>query len=174
MAEVAHLVEIDGGFRTTHGLTYRITSDRMVATRPKHRSDKFGDNPYEISLAAFISEAGVVMVHAERVADQSGASNYEDKPGSDWPNDTFRSDGAVCIQVPASEVEGEHDLEWLRENGFEPSGALAFAQYFATTADFNDELVITLMARVPSCGPESGPVTALAPLRAGLVVAPAD
>jgi hypothetical protein len=170
-AENAHLVAIDGGFRTTHGLSYTMASEQLRATGPKHRNDQFGDNPYEISLAAFFSQTGVVMIHAERVANQSGASNYEDKAGSDWPDDSFRSDGATCIEVPAAGIEGEHDLEWLRDNGFEPSGTLAYAQYFATTADFNDEIVITLLARMTSCAPEQDPDAALAPLRDAVVIA---
>ena len=173
-AETAHLVSVDGGFRTTHGLSYTISSDRMVATKPKHRTDRFGDNPYEISLGALISEKGVVMIHAERVANQSGASDYKDKSPSDWPDHSFRSDGAICIDIPASEIEGEHDLEWLRDNGFEPSGTLAYAQYFATTPDFNEEIVITLLAPVSSCGPQNDPAVALARLKAGVVITPIE
>jgi hypothetical protein len=120
LAETAHLVAMDGGFKTTHGLSYTITSDQMVAKGPKHRTDQFGDNPYEISLGALFSDDGVVMVHAERVANQSGASNYQDLARSQWPDDSFRFSGATCIDVSAAEIEGEHDLEWLRDNGFEP------------------------------------------------------
>ena len=173
-AENAHLLAIDSGFRTAHGLSYTLTSDQLLAAGPKHRTDQFGDNPYEISLAAFVSEKGVVMIHAERVVNQSGASNYEDKPRSDWPDGSFRSDGATCIEVPATEIDGEHDLEWLRDKGFEPSGTLAYAQYFATTGDFNDEIVITLLARVASCGPGLDLGKALAPLKEGVVIARID
>jgi len=173
-AENAHLKTIDGGFRTTHGLSYTLTSDQLLAAGPKHRTDQFGDNPYEISLAAFVSEKGAVMIHAELVVNQSGASNYEDKPLSDWPDGAFRSDGATCIEVPATEIEGEHDLEWLRDKGFEPSGALAYAQYFATTRDFNDEIVITLLARVDSCGPGLDLGKTLAPLKESVVITRAD
>jgi len=173
-AETAHLVAIDDGFRTTHGLSYTFTSDRLHTKGPRHRTDQFGDNPYEISLGAFFSKNGVVMIHAERVVDQSGASNYEDKPRSDWPDGSFRSDGAICIEVPAGEVEGEHDLEWLRDNGFEPSGTLAYAQYFATTSDFNDEIVVTLLARVAACEPGLDVDKALAPLIEAVVITRAD
>jgi hypothetical protein len=173
-AENAHLVAIDGGFRTTHGLSYTLTSDQLLATGPTHRTDQFGDNPYEISLAAFVSEKGAVMIHAERVVDQSGASNYENKPRTNWPDGSFRSDGAICIEVPVAEIEGEHDLEWLRDRGFEPSGTLAYAQYFATTRDFNDEIVITLLARVASCEPGLDQGNALAPLTESVVIVRTD
>jgi hypothetical protein len=173
-AEHAHLVAIEGGFMTTHGLSYTITGDHAVAAGPLHRTDRFGDNPYEISLAVLLSASGAVMIHAERVANQSGASNYEDKPYSDWPDGSFRSDGATCIELAASDIQGEHDLEWLREKGFEPGGPLAYVQYFASTGDFNDEIVITLLARVASCGPGLDLAAALAPLRESVAVTPAD
>ena len=173
-AETTHLATTDGGFKTTHGLTYTITSDEMVAKGPEHRTDQFGDNPYEISLGALFSDDGVVMVHAERVANQSGASNYQDLARSKWPDDSFRFSGATCIDVSAAEIEGEHDLEWLRDNGFEPTGPMVFVQYYATTNDFNDEIVITLLARVDACTPELEPSEKLAPLRDSVVVKRAD
>ena len=169
-AEHTHLEAIAGGFKTTHGLKYTITSDQLVAKGPMHRTARFGDAPYEISPAALLSENGAVMIHAERVANQSGASNYENLARSDWPNDSFRIDRATCIEVPASEVESEHDLKWLRENGFEPSGSVVFVQYYATTDDFNDEIVVTLLSRVESCGPDVDPVKELRPLKESVVI----
>ena len=98
-AETAHLEAIEGGFKTAHGLSYTITSNEMVAKGPKHRTDRFGGTPYEISLGALFSDNGAVMIHAERVADQSGASNYQNLARSDWPDDFFRHSGAICISV---------------------------------------------------------------------------
>jgi hypothetical protein len=174
LAETTHLVTTDGGFKTTHGLAYTITSDQMTARGPEHRNDQFGENPYEISLGALFSDDGVVMIHAERVANQSGASNYQDLPRSKWPDNSFRFSGATCIDVSAAEIEGEHDLEWLRDNGFEPTGPMVFVQYYATTDDFNDEIVITLLARVDACTPELEPSEKLAPLRNSVVITRAD
>ena len=173
-AETAHLVTMDGGFKTTHGLAYTITSDQMVAKGPRHRTDQFGGNPYEISLGALFSDDGVVMIHAERVADQSGASNYENLVRSKWPDNSFRFSGATCIDVSAAEIEGEHDLEWLRDNGFAPTGPMVYVQYSATTADFNDEIVITLLARAAACTTDLEPSEKLAPLRDSVVITRAD
>ena len=135
----------------------------------------------------FFQHAGVVNFPAIFVGNVPGgyaffrapvalnlAPNYEDKPLSDWPDGSFRSDGATCVEVPAAEIEGEHDLEWLRDRGFEPSGTLAYAQYFATTRDFNHEIVITLLARVASCGPGLDLGAALSPLKEAVVIAQAD
>lgn len=174
LAGTTHLVTTDGGFKTTHGLAYTITSEKMVAKGPKHRTDQFGDNPYEISLGALFSDDGVVMIHAERVANQSGASNYQDLARSKWPDDSFRFSGATCIDVSDEEIEGEHDLEWLRDNGFEPTGPMVFVQYYATTDDFNDEIVITLLARVDACTPDLEPSEKLAPLKESVVITRTD
>ena len=76
--------------------------------------------------------------------------------------------------MPAAEIEGEHDLEWLRDKGFEPSGTLAYAQYFATTGDFNDEIVVTLLARVAACEPGLDLDKVLLPLRQSMVITPSD
>ena len=57
----------------------------MVSKGPKHRTDQFGENAYEISLGALFSDDGVVIVHAEHVANQSGASNYQGLMRSKWP-----------------------------------------------------------------------------------------
>ena len=71
-------------------------------------------------------------------------------------------------------MEGEHDLEWLRENGFEPAGSIVFVQYYATTPDFNDEIVITLLARVASCETGVDPTPKLAPLKEAVVITRTD
>jgi hypothetical protein len=173
-AEEKHLIVIDDGFKSTHGLAYSFTSKTLRASGPKHRTDQFGDNPYEISLAAFFSEDAVVMLHAERVANQSGASNYENLDQAKWPDASFRSSGAVCIDVSASDIQGEHDLEWLRDHGFEPVGPLAYAQFFATTADHNDEIVVTMLARISSCETGQDIEATLLPLKTAIDIKRVD
>ncbi len=148
----AHLAIEDGRIVSLHGLKYRIdASDGFAVVGPKHRQDAFNGAPFEISLAAFVSDEAALMVHAERVADGSGASNYDNLPVADWPNDAFRSPGAQCVVIARADTEGEHDLEWLMANGFDPVGSLLFAQYFASTDDYNDEVVLSIIAHTSSC-----------------------
>jgi len=142
----------DNRIRTLHNLKYEVAMTRdFVVIKPKNRVDQFDNIPYKISLAAFIGSDSALMIHAEEVADSSGASDYGHLAPADWPDGTFRSSGSACLRIPAQEVEEEHDLLWLRQNGFEPSGNILYAQYFATTADMNTELVISLLQQVPSC-----------------------
>ena len=119
----------DGRLRTLHDIKYEVAvTDDFELTESNSRVEAFNGTPYNISLAAFIANDRVLMIHAETVADSSGASDYSNLPQAEWPNDRFRSSGHVCIELPADEVDGEHDLEWLRDNGFEPAGTLLFAQ----------------------------------------------
>ncbi len=146
----------NGRIRTLHQLEYEIAvAGDFSITEPKSRVDVFGHTPYRISLAAFIGDDRALMIHAEEVADLSGASDYSHLSMAEWPDKTFRSSDPSCLHIPPEEVEGEHDLQWLRQNGFEPSGNILYAQYFATTADMNTEIVITMLQHVGSCDDES-------------------
>ena len=142
----------DNRVRTLHELKYEIAiAGDFSITEPINRIDVFGSTPYRISLVAFIGDDGALMIHAEEVADSSGSSDYSHLALADWPDGTFRSSDPSCLHIRPEEVEGEHDLQWLRENGFEPSGNIVYAQYFATTADMNTEIVISILQHVGSC-----------------------
>lgn len=112
------------------------------------------------------------MVHAEQVADASGASNYDRLPLTNWPVDGFRGEARACHDIPASIVAEEHDLNWLRQRGFEPSGSIWFEQHFLSGNGYNDEIVVSLLVKGPACDDGDAADRALASLRATLVVSP--
>ena len=95
------------------------------------------------------------MIHAEKVQDGSGASNYDNLPGVSWPTSGFRSAGDHCITLTEDDVSGEPDPEWLREHGFDPVGTLMFGQYFLSSSDYNDEIVVSLIQRISSCSDDA-------------------
>lgn len=155
----------------THSLASRFEMPpEFNVYPPTHRTATFNDVPFEISLSAFISQHAAMMVHAEQVADRSGASNYDRFPLSDWPITAYRSPGATCQEVPASVVAEEHDLLWLRERGFEPSGSIWLEQHFLSGNDYNDEIVVSLLVRGLTCEEEPLAADRLAALRAQLTV----
>lgn len=156
----------------THSLASRFEMPASFSLHAvTHRTAHFNGVPFEISLSAFVSELETVMIHAEHVADGSGASNYNRFPVSDWPQTGYRSPGANCQTVPASVVGAEHDLLWLRERGFEPSGEIWLEQHFLSGISNNDEIVVTLLVKGVSCDDASVAATRLAMLRALLSVA---
>jgi len=166
----AHLEATPRAIRTTHGvrLTLRSPSGFRLAG-PTHRTAEFDGHPYEVSLAAFLGSDEAVMVHAERVADRSGASNYQNLPAADWPGAGFRRRG-YCVAVTPEMVAAEHDLNWLRGHGWDPAGNVAAVQYLATTPDFNEEVVVSLLVRNVDCGDPDSVERATAALRARVEV----
>lgn len=161
-----HLERADGWLRTRDAvpLSVKLPGAFRLAG-PSHRLADFGGHPYEVSLGAFLGSDEAVMVHGERVADSSGASNYDDLPKADWPSPSFRL-RSYCVEVAAGDVAGEHDLAWLRREGWEPSGTLAMEQYLATTPDHNREAVLSLVVRGVKCADKAAVGRALSALRA--------
>ncbi len=147
------LMEIDAdALRTTHSLKYTISAgEGFRLTAVNTREDVFNNTPYLISRAAFIGDGEAAMIHAETVTDQSNASNYDNLPEATWPNSSFRSEGLVCFEIGAEDIENEADPQWLISNGFSPIGTLMLSQAFLSSADYNDEIVVSLFRLVESC-----------------------
>ncbi len=167
--EFAHLRLSSGAIQSTHAMRYEVRAQGFNVAGPVDRTDLFDGHPYEISLAAFIGEGQAVMVHGERVADASGASNYDNLPEASWPNGAFRV-RSMCVVLAPGDIQGEHDLEWLRANGFDPVGSLALEQSFTTTVDHNNELVISLAVKDVDCADPAAVEAALAQLRERVTV----
>jgi hypothetical protein len=158
------LVRHDGGFHSRNGLEVSISAFGMRPTATETRREVFSAHPYVITLAGFIGERQAVLVHAEHVEDVSGASNYEDLPVAAWPERRFRQRDA-CTRLSESDIAGEHDLEWLRANGFDPRGPIVLAQSFLTTIDHNNEVVISVVVKGVDCADNDAVLTALARVR---------
>jgi hypothetical protein len=166
----AHLERSGSGLRTTGDarLEVRAPPGFRIAG-PSHRRAEFSGHPYEVSLGAVLGADEAVMVHGERVADASGASNYDELPLAGWPGPAWRI-RSFCLDVPASMVAEEHDLGWLRDHGWDPAGTVAMDQYLATSADHNREAVLSLIVRNVDCADQPKVKAALAALRSKLKV----
>lgn len=159
-----HLSIQGGKITTLNGVPLQISAARgFKIVGPEHRRDVFSHHPYEISMAAYVSGTTAVIVQAERVADGSGASDYDNLPAVRWQGEEFRF-REMCATTSRADVEGEHDLRFLRNGGFDPVGGLALRQYFSTTADHNAEVVISLAVKTSSCSDAAGIVTSFAHL----------
>ena len=170
----AYLSRTGEQLQTHHSLQYVFSADAdWRVAEPLHRTARFNDVPWQISLSAFVQTDRVMTVFAEHVADMSGVANYTHYPVSDWPVAGFRSRPAYCLELDQAEVDEEHDFRWLEAQGFSPVGAIWFAQYFLSGNDFNDEIVVSLLIRAPSCDDADQPSAGLAEMRAALRVSAA-
>ena len=155
-AETPLLEIVDEALHSTHSLKYTFAAtDGFHLTPVNNRNDVFNDTPFAISRAAFLSNDAAVMIHAETVSDQSNASNYDNLPQATWPSSDFRSQGSVCFELSTEDIEDEADPQWLISNGFSPVGTLMLSQAFLSSADYNDEIVISLMLKVSSCSDDT-------------------
>ncbi|MGA9335017.1 MAG: hypothetical protein WBV39_12125 [Rudaea sp.] len=137
---------------TIHGLNYRLTMPaRFHVVAAENRVDTFNSHPYRISLTAFLATDAAVMVHAETVADASGASNYDNLPTARLHGRRFHVRPDQCVDLAPAQLDGEHDLLWLSKNGFSPTGPLQLRQFLASSDDHNREIVISLLLRVADC-----------------------
>ena len=150
-------------------LPLRVEAHGFRATPVVNRAATFGEHPFEVSLAALLQGGEAVLVHAERVADASGASNYDSLPQARWPDSRFRL-RTQCVAVDAATAGQEHDLAFLRGQGWNPAGQLALEQYLATTPDHNREVVVSLVTHVSDCARNDEVQAALDRLRAKVSV----
>jgi hypothetical protein len=143
-------IQVDGmTLRSTNGIALEVRAPAGYRLfLPASRIATFGGHPYEVTLAGFGGTADALMFHAERVADGSGASNYDNLPESPWPGFRLRSQ---CVAIAAEDLAEEHDIKWLADRGWNPVGNLALEQHLKSTADHNREVVVSLLARVKDC-----------------------
>jgi hypothetical protein len=159
----------DNRLRTLHTLPLEMQAPAdLPFSGPTHRSATFNAVPFDISLGAFLDHSRAIMVHAERVADGSGAANYTRFPETDWLLSGFRDKPLQCLDLTADDVAVEHDLSWLRDHGFDPVGPIWLDQYFLSDDDFNNEVVISFIVRAEDC--ETEPAVALSALRRSFIV----
>ena len=150
----SHLDSDGTRISTRQAIPLVISADGSMRVTPAtHRLADFDGHPFEVSLAALVGSDEAVMVHAERVADSSGRSNYDSLPPAGWPDSRFRL-RRQCATIDRETVQAEHDLAYLDRHGFDPVGNLALDQYFATSPDHNQEVVISIVARVADCAQE--------------------
>lgn len=146
---------------STHAVELRLDAPGLRLVSPAHRSARFNDVPFDISLSAFLGDETAIMVHAEQVADGSGAANYSRFPETDWPIGGFRDRPPQCLMVTEDIARNEHDIAWLASAGFDPVGAVWIDQYFITDPSYNDEVVISLMIKAQTCDGDAPDVSHL-------------
>jgi hypothetical protein len=114
------------------------------------REETFDGHPFAIARSAWLGEDALVLVHAERVLDDSGAAHYEELPPFTLAGVIWRS-RLLCAPLSPAEVAEESDLRYLARHGFDPLPALRLRQLFRTTETHDAELVVSYGERVQVC-----------------------
>lgn len=130
-----------------------LTIDRPKGFKPIGPVDHdstFSNHPFAVTLAAYVGAGAFLMVHAERVLDHSGASDYSNLKIYELDGLTFHTKGQ-CASLSESDVKEEHDIAFLATNGFNPMPAVYLRQLFLTSDDHNAEVVVTYGERLSAC-----------------------
>lgn len=139
---------------TTHRLKYMLKVARAYAFLGEtNYQPTFDGKGFNVSLAAFAGKDSFVMIHAETHTDGSGGLDYSKLQPDTFSGIKFTSK-EECAELDQTDIDGEHDLRFLKDNGFNPFPAVYIKQYFTTSADGSSELVITYGKRIRSCKSE--------------------
>jgi hypothetical protein len=167
-APVHDIAASDHQMRATNGMAVQVrVAQGYRLLRPTSRHASFDGHPYEVSLAAMAAPGKAVMLHAERVKDRSGHSNYDTLPESRWRGFHIRSQ---CASIAREDLVGEHDLKWLTDRGWDPTGNIALEQHLKSSRDHNREVVVSLLAKVEDCADTRAVESALAGVRRDVTV----
>lgn len=120
---------------------------------PVNHTPTFNDHPFKVSLAAFVGDSSFIMVHAEKLADNSGTLDYSNLDSTKFKGLDFVMRNQ-CAELTDEIIDEEHDLSFLKNNNFELKPAVYLRQFLTTTEDRNSELVLSYGKRVKSCSDE--------------------
>ncbi len=140
---------------TTHSLKYKFKVDKSYKFLAKtNYQPTFGGIGFNVSLAAFAANDRFIMIHAETHTDGSGGLDYSKLRPDRLDGLNFTSK-EQCAELDPVDINEEHDLRFLKENGFDPSPAVYIKQYFATSVDGTSEIVFTYGIRLANCKGEA-------------------
>ncbi len=146
-------LNIDGQIlQTGHKLKYEIkVGDPYSFLGKVNHQPVFNGKGFNVSVAAFSGKDSFLMVHAEMHTDGSGGLDYGNLQPDALSGIKFTSK-EQCAELDLADISAEHDLNFLKVNGFDPFPAIYIKQYFTTSKDGTSEIVITYGRRTSGCG----------------------
>lgn len=125
-------------------------ADGYYKAGPINHHPIFNNHPFKVSLAAFVGDSSFIMVHAEKLVDNSGTLDYSDLDSTKFKGFAFVMRNQ-CAELTDEIIDEEHDLSFLKRNGFDLRPAVYLRQFLTTTDDGNSEVVLSYGKRVNSC-----------------------
>lgn len=149
--EFKYLEFEDDVLKSTHDIKFSLKiPDGFSKINPLNHKATFNDHPFNVSVAALISEKTIIMVHAEKVTDSSGFLDYSYlKPASLSGFDFHIRES--CFEINEELLDDAVDVLYFQENGFNFYPAMYLKQYFLNTSDGNSEYVLSYGKRVCDC-----------------------
>lgn len=136
---------------STHDIQFELNiPEGFDRIDPLHHQAVFNEHPFNVSVAAIMKGDKLIIVHAEKVTDDSGFLDYSYmKPVTLHGHDFHMKEN--CLMINAQVLEGAKDVKYIHDNGFDFGKAIYLRQFFTNTADGNSEYVLSFGLRVKGC-----------------------
>lgn len=125
-------------------------SDTFRYLGEEHYTANYHGHPFEVNVAAFLSEKALFSIHAEKVSDNSGYLDYSYMEQVFFEDRPFRY-SRKCLQLTQEQVDNAPDLHFFKQHGFDFSPHIRLEQFFIVSEDKNSEIVFTYATKHNSC-----------------------
>ena len=115
-----------------------------------HYYPDYHGHPFEVSAISVFNDRSILMLHAERVSDQSGFLEYSYLEKDTLSGLEFYMQDR-CFEVTEELLHRAVDLQFFSEAGYIYGPALYIRQYFITSDDGNAEVVLGYAENACDC-----------------------
>ncbi|MEP0520171.1 MAG: hypothetical protein ABJO09_03535 [Hyphomicrobiales bacterium] len=137
---------------TTNNMKYQIAINNTFQLLGElHHRQKSRDLLFRVSFVAFGNGVDIVLIHAERLQDETGILNYDYLPRQNLSEVEFGF-REQCIPVEAETgLKTNREANFVRDRGYELTLPFLLTQYLSASSDGNAEVVIAYGRSVESC-----------------------
>jgi len=150
-SEFSYLAFKDSAIVSTHAIKYSLKiPPGFSKIKPLNHKPTFNNHPFNVSVAALMREKYLIMVHAEKVTDDSGFLDYSYLESVKLNGLNFFMK-EKCLELNDKIFEEAVDVRYIKENGFDFGAAIYLRQFFVNTSDGTYEYVLSYGERVCDC-----------------------
>ena len=145
----------DGKIVSTHAI--QMVLDIPAGFRqiqPHSYKPVFNGHPFNVTFAAVVNKNTIIMVHAEKVTDDSGFLDYIYMAPVELDGFKFFKK-EHCLKLTEEIYNKAVDIKFISDNGFDFGEAIYLKQFFINSPDGNYEYVISYGERVCNCNESS-------------------
>ncbi|WP_271766214.1 hypothetical protein [Aquimarina algiphila] len=141
----------DSEIISTHAIKYALQiPSGFSKIPPLNHKPTFNNHPFNVSVAALMKEKHLIIVHAEKVTDNSNFLDYSYmEPVKLNGLNFFMKEN--CLVLNKKIFKEAADIRYIKKNGFDFGVAIYLKQFFVNSPDKNYEYVLSYGERVCDC-----------------------
>lgn len=137
---------------TTHQAGYRIKIDPSFKPLGElHHRQSSGERHFKVSFAAYANGGDIILIHAERLEQDTGILTYQHLPRTSLNGIDFGFREQCVPEEAQADLETNAEALFVREKGFPLQLPFLLTQFLKAAPDGNAEVVISYGRAVASC-----------------------